>query len=143
MNSLTSVVASRSIVTNSTARLYLGEDNEARVGWEWMNDHFGGMVSFDVLVEGEEENALQDPAVLRWMDGLTERLRALSGTGFASQTAYVASNDGGLTPAGSLANPFPQGIVQPSGSALGLLTGLHGDPVVMQSHHPPLLVEDG
>lgn len=48
----------------------------------------------------------------------------LSGTGFASQTAYVTSTDGGLTPAGSLTNPFPQGIVQPSGSALGLLTGL-------------------
>lgn len=48
----------------------------------------------------------------------------LSGTGFASQTAYVASTDGGLTPAGSLNDPFPQGIVEPSGSAQGPLTGL-------------------
>lgn len=48
----------------------------------------------------------------------------LSGTGFASQTPYVASLDGGLTPSGTLSDPFPQGIVQPSGSARGALTGL-------------------
>jgi outer membrane receptor protein involved in Fe transport len=48
----------------------------------------------------------------------------LGSTGFASQTAYVYSNDGGLTPAGSLSDPFPSGIVLPSGSSLGALTGL-------------------
>lgn len=51
----------------------------------------------------------------------------LAGTGFASQTAYVPSIDGGLTPNGSLSDPFPQGIVEPSGSARGLTTGLGTD----------------
>lgn len=72
---------------------------------------------------------LRDSTVVRGSYGLfylptTGVYVRVSGTGFASQTAYVASADGGLTPAGSLDNPFPQGIVQPSGSALGLATGL-------------------
>ncbi len=48
----------------------------------------------------------------------------LSDTGFSSATAYAASVNGGLTPSGSLSDPFPQGIVQPTGSTLGGATGL-------------------
>ncbi|MDX2180325.1 MAG: TonB-dependent receptor [Bryobacteraceae bacterium] len=42
--------------------------------------------------------------------------------GFSVSTAYVASNDGGNTPANSLTNPFPQGLLAPAGASLGLLT---------------------
>ena len=35
-----------------------------------------------------------------------------------------ASNDAGLTPANGLSNPFPGGILQPTGSTLGLSTQL-------------------
>jgi outer membrane receptor protein involved in Fe transport len=48
----------------------------------------------------------------------------LGQTGFSSATPYVSSTDGGLTPANSLSDPFPQGIVMPSGNSLGALTGL-------------------
>jgi len=41
-------------------------------------------------------------------------------TGFASQSAMVSTLDGGRTPADLLRNPFPQGLVQPPGSAPGL-----------------------
>ncbi len=47
--------------------------------------------------------------------------------GFTAITTYFASADGGLTPASSLANPFPTGIEQPRGSTLGLATGAGGD----------------
>lgn len=43
--------------------------------------------------------------------------------GFTVQTPYVSSNDGGFTPAGTLSNPFPAGILKPAGSSLGGLTG--------------------
>jgi hypothetical protein len=48
--------------------------------------------------------------------------------GFTQITDYVASTDGGLTPCAtcSFANPFPNGIEAPSGSASGLLTGAGG-----------------
>jgi hypothetical protein len=48
--------------------------------------------------------------------------------GFTAVTTYFASNDGGLTPCATctLTNPFPNGIEQPVGNSLGLLTGAGG-----------------
>lgn len=43
------------------------------------------------------------------------------GQGFSASTSYIATNDS-THPATSLANPFPGGVNQPSGSSLGLAT---------------------
>jgi hypothetical protein len=53
--------------------------------------------------------------------------RNLGGEGFFAATSYVTSLDGGLTPAGRLSNPFPNGLNQPPGSSQGLLTLLGQD----------------
>jgi len=45
-------------------------------------------------------------------------------TGFTQVTAVVPTLDGYLTPNATLSNPFPQGLLQPSGSSLGLATAL-------------------
>ena len=53
-------------------------------------------------------------------------------TGFQQSTPYTASLDGGITPSSrgtltgpfSLVNPFPNGIVAPTGSKLGILTNI-------------------
>ena len=42
--------------------------------------------------------------------------------GFSVTTSLVASTNGGITPTGSLSNPYPAGIDQPVGSAQGLST---------------------
>ncbi|MBI1749926.1 MAG: TonB-dependent receptor, partial [Acidobacteria bacterium] len=42
--------------------------------------------------------------------------------GFGNTNTLVASNDGGVTPAVQLSNPFPNGLVLPSGASQGLLT---------------------
>ncbi|HWB87451.1 MAG TPA: TonB-dependent receptor [Bryobacteraceae bacterium] len=42
--------------------------------------------------------------------------------GFSQSTSLVATNDGYLTPAVTLNNPFPDGISQPVGAALGIGT---------------------
>ena len=47
-------------------------------------------------------------------------------TGFSQQTSMVTSLDNGITPYNTIANPYPQGLVQPSGSSAGLLTNLGG-----------------
>ncbi len=44
--------------------------------------------------------------------------------GFSIQTALIPSLDGGQTPTYALGNPFPNGVDQPPGSALGALTFL-------------------
>jgi hypothetical protein len=43
---------------------------------------------------------------------------------FSSTTPYVASNNGFATPANSLSNPFPSGLLKPGGTAQGGLTGI-------------------
>ncbi len=44
--------------------------------------------------------------------------------GYTQTTTYNPSNNGNATPAGSLSNPFPNGIGQPVGNSLGALTGI-------------------
>jgi hypothetical protein len=44
--------------------------------------------------------------------------------GYSISTPYVATTDGGRTPAGTLSDPFPQGILSPPGASQGLATSL-------------------
>ncbi len=44
--------------------------------------------------------------------------------GYTQYTSYVASSDADQTPANSLDNPFPSGLLKPTGNAAGLLTGV-------------------
>jgi hypothetical protein len=46
--------------------------------------------------------------------------------GYTNSTPYVASTNNNVSPSGSLSNPFPTGILAPSGSSLGALAGLGG-----------------
>jgi hypothetical protein len=48
----------------------------------------------------------------------------LATPGYSATTSYIASTNGNLTPAGILSNPFPAGIVQPTGNTLGPLEGI-------------------
>jgi len=62
--------------------------------------------------------------------------------GYYQSTPFIASNDGGVTPSGSLSNPYPNGLLKPVGNSLGLLAGIgqtfgffdqdRGSPVVHQ-----------
>lgn len=44
--------------------------------------------------------------------------------GYNQTTPYVASTNNNQTPANSLSNPFPSGILQPAGMSAGALTGI-------------------
>lgn len=55
--------------------------------------------------------------------------------GYASATAWDTSNDGGLTPANLLSDPFPQGLVQPTGNSQGAATQL-GQAITVWDHSP-------
>ena len=52
------------------------------------------------------------------------RLQDAIQTGFNQVTNIAPTNDGGVTFAASLSNPFPLGITQPTGAALGPLTSV-------------------
>jgi len=49
--------------------------------------------------------------------------------GYTNSTPYVASTNNNVSPSGSLSNPFPSGILQPTGNALGSATGLGGQTI--------------
>jgi hypothetical protein len=51
---------------------------------------------------------------------------AIGSKGYTGTTTYLASLDGGLTPAGSLSDPFPNGLSTPQGNSQGLATGAGG-----------------
>jgi hypothetical protein len=64
--------------------------------------------------------------------------------GFSQQTNYAPSFDGSITPANggltgkySLQNPYPDGLVQPTGQSLGLLTNV-GLGVSFDGHQRPI-----
>jgi hypothetical protein len=52
-------------------------------------------------------------------------------TGYSLQTSMISSLNNGITPYNTISDPFPQGLNQPTGSSLGLLTNL-GGPIAAQ-----------
>jgi hypothetical protein len=48
---------------------------------------------------------------------------AIGSRGYSASTTFLSSTDGGLTPVGTISNPYPSGIELPQGNALGLATG--------------------
>lgn len=78
-----------------------------RLGFAWSPEMFKGNTvirgGFGIFVAGIGTTGVNQP-------------------GFSQNTPMVASLDGFLTPNATIANPFPGGIEQPSGSSLGLLT---------------------
>jgi hypothetical protein len=70
---------------------------------------------------------LTSNTVLRGGYGIFYLPEALYGgsAGFASDTPFIATTGGGINafiPTGTLSNPYPGGVVAPTGAALGLLT---------------------
>lgn len=44
--------------------------------------------------------------------------------GYSQTTSIITSNNGNYTPAATLSNPYPNGLVQPTGNAIGGLSGV-------------------
>jgi hypothetical protein len=51
--------------------------------------------------------------------------------GYTYATPYVASNDGNVTPANVLSNPFPSGLQNPIGNGAGASAGLGGQTITL------------
>jgi hypothetical protein len=83
------------------------------------HDHFGPRFGFAYQAN--------DKLVVRGGYGIIYvplKAATFAATGFSSSTSMVTSLDNGLTPKDTLSNPFPSGVVKPTGNSLGALTGL-------------------
>ena len=70
---------------------------------------------------------LNDKTTLRGGYGLfyaPARYDLFNPLGYTQVSEYIGSNDGNLTPAGSISNPFPNGLLAPAGNSAGLLSGV-------------------
>lgn len=65
-----------------------------------------------------------------------------SQTGFDSNTYYTATNDNYYTQANTLANPFPNGLVQPTGNSLGALSILGQTTGFTDPHYGRVYVDE-
>ena len=64
---------------------------------------------------------------------LTSATAFAANSGYAASTPLVGTLDGGLTQFNTLANPFPDGILRPTGNGLGSSTFLGQAPAVWDS----------
>lgn len=62
---------------NWSARLFddLPAGHEARATTDFVDQHLGGMIPLDLVIESADENAWNDPAALRKLDAFAEKLR--------------------------------------------------------------------
>lgn len=72
---------------------------------------------------------IDDKTVIRGGYGLIWAPQSVIGSplapaGYAASTPYIATTDVFATSAGSLSNPFPNGLIQPLGKSQGSLTGI-------------------
>jgi Carboxypeptidase regulatory-like domain/TonB dependent receptor-like, beta-barrel len=97
--------------------LYAGKEGDSRYAFNPDRNNFQPRIGAAF--------ALNSKTVLRGGFGLYSLGQwALGGTtGFSRTTPMITTIDG-LTPSGSMSNPFPDGLLQPVGSSLGLATDL-------------------
>jgi hypothetical protein len=103
---------------------YAGQNGYGTTAGNPNHDKFGPRIGFAY--------SLNSKTVLRGGYGLFWAPLSFglqSSFGYTATTSYVASNDGGATPANSLSNPFPAGVLQPAGNTLGLFAGIGGQSI--------------
>lgn len=115
--------------------VFAGVNGTAANVYDWNIDHFEPRLGFAYSV--------LPSTVVRGGAGLVYAPLEISDnavgftptTGFSSTTNWVTSLNGGLNPYNLLSNPYPQGLVSPTGSSLAAATGL-GQSVSVWTAHP-------
>jgi hypothetical protein len=115
-------------ITTKGVLEYAGQNGYGTSAFNPNHDKFGPRIGFAY--------ALNPKTVIRGGYGLfwAPLSFGLQSTfGYTATTTYVSTLNGGATPAGSLSNPFPTGVLQPSGNTLGELAGIGGQNITAPS----------
>jgi hypothetical protein len=71
-----------------------------------------------------EKTVIRGGYGLYWVPPISDTGESAIGSrGYSASTTFLASVDGGLTPVGTISDPYPAGITPPQGNSLGLATG--------------------
>ncbi len=102
--------------------LFANKDGRPRRQGELDRNNFGPRFGFSWAVN--PKLVLRGGYGMFFSSGIVNQSGLVSVASFNAITRYVASTDGNRTPFTTIANPFPGGMVQPTGSSLGLATEL-------------------
>jgi trimeric autotransporter adhesin len=103
--------------------LFAGVDGNPTQQVKAQKGKFGPRVGFALMLN--EKTTIRGGFGILWAPpifSLGPTVDGYGALGFAAITNMVTSIDNGLTPANYLSNPFPNGLLTPTGSSLGLLT---------------------
>src|SRR5262249_14898164 len=101
------LLAARVGVDNSLKRNF-GAWDEVRLGDARLNEHFAGTNTLVLLVEGAQDGALEEPAILRAIDRLERHLASRPGVGPAPSYVDLGPRMHGAMPAARRdAGPLP------------------------------------
>jgi hypothetical protein len=103
--------------------LFAGVDGNSTQQVRPQKNKFGPRLGFAYVLN--EKTTIRGGYGILWAPAIFSLGPTVDGygaLGFAAVTNMVTSLDGGLTPANYLSNPFPAGLLRPSGSSRGLLT---------------------
>jgi hypothetical protein len=102
--------------------LFVNQDGRDRRQGILDTNNFGPRVGFAYSVN--PTLVLRGGYGMFFSSGIVNQSALVGVASFDAITRYVASTDGNRTPFTTISNPFPNGIVQPTGSSLGLATEL-------------------
>ncbi|MEP7363487.1 MAG: carboxypeptidase regulatory-like domain-containing protein [Acidobacteriota bacterium] len=113
---------------------FAGTQLGSRYVYDWDKNNIAPRVGFAYQVDPK--------TVLRWGAGLfysplditNNAVGFTPSNGYSATTPMVASLDNGITPFNTLANPYPDGLVQPTRNSLGASTFLGQGPAIWDSH---------
>jgi len=113
---------------------FAGVGGASRHVFDWDKNNFAPRLGFAWSVANR--------TVMRWGAGLfyspveasNNAVGFTPSSGYSATTPMVATLDGGLTPFRTLADPFPEGLVQPTRESLGAATFLGQAPSAWDAH---------
>ncbi len=102
--------------------LFVNQDGRSRRQGELDANNFGPRFGF--AWSASPKLVVRGGYGIFFSSGIVNQSGLVSVASFDAITRYVASIDSNRTPFTTIANPFPSGLVQPTGSSLGLATEL-------------------
>ncbi|MEN6536533.1 MAG: hypothetical protein ABFD89_22950, partial [Bryobacteraceae bacterium] len=117
---VTSPIAAQTGMALRGMMQFAGVDEESRRRWNSDANNFGPRVGF--AYRAADSLVFRGGYGIYYLPGLY-RIYSVSDPGFSQTTSFVSTIDG-VTPVGSLSNPFPSGLDQPLGAATGPLNSL-------------------
>lgn len=104
--------------------VFAGVNGQPSTVYQWNTNQFSPRVGFSFSPQSQTVVRGGFGASYAPLEISNSAVGFTANTGFGSTTAWNVSNNGGLNPANLLANPYPQGLLQPTGSSLGAATSL-------------------